>query len=307
MSDIQGRSEKSKFQSILTELSEKLSGSELNSFLLELFRKRAKRISLAELFHQFEKNRFTAPSTVETIEFKELVLSCLRLAKQRDFELVTLSPLTALATCSAFGFVDQNNVVSALRGTEVLSDATNVFALLIAGKLKKDRTISMIKLATTHRHVRSQLPLNPMFTAHFGVFCMATGGRDLGNFAFEIGNLIDHMELHSLALLKHFPADKLFVRIFLKNDNSAFREKLKDALAASNIRIQTDLGTELNPGNYYQFVQFRFFLKHKGSDINLSDGGFVDWTQKLLQNRKQRLLISGVGIELISKIDSDQN
>ena len=82
MSDIQGRPAKSKYQSILAELSEKLSGSELNSFLLELFRKRAKRISVVELFRQFKKNRFTAPSTVETIAFKELELSCLRLAKQ---------------------------------------------------------------------------------------------------------------------------------------------------------------------------------------------------------------------------------
>jgi isocitrate dehydrogenase len=53
---------------------------------------------------------------------------------------------------------------------------------------------------------------------------------------------------------------------------------------------------------YYKLVQFKIFLKHKGSLIDLADGGFVDWTQQLLQNNKQRLLISGVGIELIYKI-----
>jgi hypothetical protein len=32
--------------------------------------------------------------------------------------------------------------------------------------------------------------------------------------------------------------------------------------------------------------------------IELVDGGFVDWTQKLLGNKKERLLISGTGIDL---------
>jgi len=34
----------------------------------------------------------------------------------------------------------------------------------------------------------------------------------------------------------------------------------------------------------------------------LSDGGFVDWTQKLIPDKKHRLLISGVGTELIHKM-----
>ena len=30
---------------------------------------------------------------------------------------------------------------------------------------------------------------------------------------------------------------------------------------------------------------------------NLADGGFTDWTQRLLSNSKERLLVSGIGIE----------
>jgi|GEM_PF-4488011 len=33
------------------------------------------------------------------------------------------------------------------------------------------------------------------------------------------------------------------------------------------------------------------------TDYFLVDGGFTDWTQKLLSNRKERLLISGLGSE----------
>ncbi len=179
MSDISKLiTEKTGYANLLNELVEKLSGSELNSLLLELFRKRAKKITPTELLKSFEKNRFVIPSIVDTIEFKELEIRFLKLAESKGFTPITLSPLAPFGTCSAVGFVDQNNIVSALRGTEVVSDATNVFTLLIAKEFKKKKNSAIIKYATTHRHVRSQALSNPGLTPHFDVFCMATGGMD---------------------------------------------------------------------------------------------------------------------------------
>ena len=37
-----------------------------------------------------------------------------------------------------------------------------------------------------------------------------------------------------------------------------------------------------------------------GARVQLVDGGFTDWTQRLLSDRKERLLISGVGSELLT-------
>ena len=34
-----------------------------------------------------------------------------------------------------------------------------------------------------------------------------------------------------------------------------------------------------------------------GTESFLVDGGFTDWTQQLLSNRKERLLISSMGVE----------
>jgi hypothetical protein len=164
------------YTNLFNDLSEKLPASELNTLLLELFRTRAKKITPAELLRQFEKNRFASPSGVDTINFKEFEIRCLKLAKSKGFIPITLSPLAPFGTCSAVAFVDQNNVVTALRGTEVVSDATNVFAILIARELKKKKDHGIIKYAATHRHVRSQALSNPAFTAHFGIFCLATGG-----------------------------------------------------------------------------------------------------------------------------------
>ncbi|HEX5152508.1 MAG TPA: hypothetical protein VFW07_13755 [Parafilimonas sp.] len=290
--------EKTGYANLLDDLN-KLSGSELNSLLLELFRKRIKKISPAALLNDFDKNRFSAPSSVETISFKQFELRYLELAVAKKFNVVTLSPLTSLGACSVMGYVDQNNVVSALRGTEVISDATNVFALMIANEFKKRRMNEVIKYATTQRHVRSQALHNPAFTTHFGVFCMASGGLDKGNFSFELQHLPEHMQIHQSLLSNEFDKEKLFIKIFLKDDNKIFYQKLQGLLKDfTNVKIEK----ETNEGSYYTLAQFKFFLNHEGKEINLSDGGFVDRTQKLIPNKKHRLIISGIGTELIHKI-----
>src|SRR6476659_9319183 len=69
------------YTNLLDDLSKKLSASELNTLLLELFRIRSKKIMPAELLRQFKKNRFVAPSEVDTIQFNEFEGRCLKLAK----------------------------------------------------------------------------------------------------------------------------------------------------------------------------------------------------------------------------------
>ena len=292
------------YPNLVDDLSSKLSGSELNTLLLELFRMRAKKITPAELLKQFEKNRFASPSQVDTINFMEFEMRCLNLAKTRGFKPITLSPLTPFGTCSAVAFVDQNNVLTSLRGTEVVSDATNVFAMLIAKDLKQKRDHRIIKYAGTHRHVRSQALSNPAFTAHFGIFCLATGGRDNGSFAFELDQIIQHINVHFSVFSNEFDLGKetLLLRIFLKDGNETFHQKLEDVIKAMNKPVITQIEKQLNPGDYYQLAQFKFFIVRKGQEINLSDGGFVDWTQKLISDKKHRLLISRVGTELIHKM-----
>jgi len=117
MNNIANRiAEKIGHPALLNDLAEKLSASELNTLLLELFRTRAKKIAPAELLRQFEKNRFVQPSPVDPIHFLEFEMRCLWLAKSKGFKPTTLSPLAPLGTCSAIAFVDQNNVVTSLRG-----------------------------------------------------------------------------------------------------------------------------------------------------------------------------------------------
>ncbi|NEE04299.1 hypothetical protein [Phytoactinopolyspora halotolerans] len=48
---------------------------------------------------------------------------------------------------------------------------------------------------------------------------------------------------------------------------------------------------------YYAGLCFKVYGSRDGRRYELSDGGVVDWTQQLLQNRKERLTISGIGVE----------
>lgn len=234
----------------LLQLGSDLSGTVFNTVLLELYKKQAAKVKVADLVVDFTQNRFVLPSKVNALAFKSLELAWLQMADSHGFEPIILSPLTPLGTCSAVAEVNQNNVVSGGRGTEVVSDVTNVLALKIAADFKENKNPDIVKYATTHRHVRGQAFDNPAFTVHFGVFCAVSGGLDTGSYDFE---LIEDYE----------------------------------------------------KGDYYRLVRFGINLKHHQMDINLSDGGLVDWTQKLIPNKKHRLFISGCGIELVHKIWSN--
>ena len=54
------------------------------------------------------------------------------------------------------------------------------------------------------------------------------------------------------------------------------------------------LNKEETDNSYYQGINFKIIV----DGIGVVDGGFVDWTQKLLGNKKERLLISGAGVDL---------
>jgi hypothetical protein len=285
-------------------LAENLSGSQLNSLLLAFFGKLAARTTPTDLARQFAHNRFVRPATIDTIQYKELELQALRLAQAQAFIPLTLSPLSPLGTSSVVGEVNQNNVVSAVRGTEVISDATNVLAIKMAAEFKKQKSREIIKYATTHRHVRGQYFTNPAYSAHFGVFCLASGGLDTGGYAFETQQLCEHLQVHFSLLTSLFDKANLSLKIYLRKEDAFLRQSISQALAKETYTFQ--LEEAYQKGDYYETIQFKLFLHYKGMALDLADGGLVNWTQKMIPNKKHRLFISGCGLELIQKIREGQ-
>jgi hypothetical protein len=58
-------------ENLIDNIVEKKSGSELNSFLLELFKKKSSRIKPSTALREYEKNRFGFPSIVDPLKFKK--------------------------------------------------------------------------------------------------------------------------------------------------------------------------------------------------------------------------------------------
>jgi len=75
--------------------------------------------------------------------------------------------------------------------------------------------------------------------------------------------------------------------------------KRLDTLSRSYSTVEFMLNQEQESSQgYYSGVRFQMYARDPaGTDYFIVDGGFTDWTQQLLSNRKERLLISGVGSE----------
>ena len=122
------------------------------------------------------------------------------LAAASDFEALELSPLAPLGVCSRVAPTSQNRVVSTTRGSEVVSDPTNVLALECARRLRENPHAT-VRLATSHRCVRAQeVPRRAGFAAHFRMFCLVSAGRESKDQAFTVDALIEHLHVHLSAL-----------------------------------------------------------------------------------------------------------
>jgi hypothetical protein len=295
-------------------LAERLSGADLNSLLLEVFRRKTDRLSAPELLRQYRQNRFVQPAAVDAVGFAEFCLHWLKAARDAGFQPLQLSPVSPLGSCSVFGAVHQNKVMSALRGAELVADATNVLALESAVQ-RRDQGFppEALHFSVVHRHVRAQeVPKVPGFSAHFSILGLTSAGRDTGSFAFEKENLLRH-----IAFYKTFFEEKLDlapVKIRLKSlDADGMENRLVRSVASFLQETEPAWPVEIIESQqseqaYYRGLQFKIVIPNPGGtttqhpEFEIADGGFTDWTQRLSQNAKERLLISGMGLELLYKM-----
>ncbi|MDJ0633163.1 MAG: hypothetical protein QNJ34_08240 [Xenococcaceae cyanobacterium MO_188.B29] len=282
-----------------------LSGSELNTFLLDLFSKKTKQITPPVLLQQYRQNRFSSPASIDPIKYKEDEIFWLKSGESKGFKPLLLSPLIPLGSSSVVGYVDQNNVISALRGSEVVSDATNALALKIASEIGKEQKVAVKQYCATHRYVRGQNYKNTAFSAHFGAFCLVSGGIDRSNHSFEVELAKTHISFYLDMLLSFFAKENLSLEVYLADNSNTISKQIEEAIRLICQSLQVELRAKDPANNYYQILQFKIFLSYKNGQIDLADGGFVDWTQKMLANNKQRLFISGVGLEIIHKIKQE--
>lgn len=282
-------------------LGRRLGGAELTTLLLEVFRLRAARLTPPAVLRRYLDDRFTAPAEVpfRTLRrVEDLLLS----AVPDEFEPLTLSPVAPLGTHSVVGTVNQNKVVSTVRGTEVAADSTNGLALEAAARRKaaldgNSRSTDVIRLAAIQRVVRGQQFAGPARFAHFSLLAVVTAGRDTGNLAFERQHATEHLALLTGAL-RRAGASRVQIRLTTIDPRySAVAEAVAESIR--DAEVLDDPGREAGRG-YYTGLCYKVLAGNSGELSELGDGGFVVWTQQLLGSRKERLLTSGVGVDRVA-------
>lgn len=283
-------------------LAEELSGSELNSLLLEVFDRKASQLQPSKLLQQYRMNRFVQPAAVDVLQLRAKELSTLQWLQQCGFVPLELSPVSLLGTCAAVAPVSQKKIISATRGTEVLSDATNAIALYIADQKKRKKNADLLKFCTTHRHVRTPPVKIKGHSPHFTVACCVSAGIDTGNLAFEIHAIREHFLALQAVLQQVFQTE---VQYFKLQPRAGYKQgdRLVNRIF-DNIKNMFPVVVDATaiPNDYYQGIQFKAVINVHGEEIEIADGGFVNWTQQLLENKKERCFISGLGIDYLSQI-----
>lgn len=280
-------------------LSQGMAATELWSLLLSVLERRAAQRTPALVRQQWESDRFVQPSAIDQRTLNELDAHLL--AAAAEFEALELSPLAPLATCSAVALTSQNRVVSTARGTEVVSDPTNVLALECAKRLRAAPG-AVVKLTTSHRCVRAQaVPNRPGFAAHFRIFCLATAGHEQKDHAFVTAALTEHIRTHIAALDRleqhgyRFPDRRL--RLLTTPARAHLAERIASAIP--------EIPAALEPLEHKYYDGLRFMLDAgtpDGNAIPLIDGGAFDWMRQLTANDRMVLVASGMGSQLAAAL-----
>jgi hypothetical protein len=225
---------------------------------------------------------------------------------------VELSPVCPLGTNATVATVDQNKVVTTIRNTEVVADVTNVLALECASRRRlllrsNPQSRERVQLCTSQRVVRGQAyRAAPGVLPHFRLLGLCAAGRDEGSFQFETASLVEQITfylqlLHNVSQLGYHTHR---LRVALTDLEQGRREQtlitqVLQPLTTTYSSVLCELDPRRETGRgYYVGACFHIYATNEvGTEFELIDGGFTTWTQQLLSNHKERLLISGLGIE----------
>jgi hypothetical protein len=279
-------------------LARDLPASELWSVLLEVARDRAGARTPAEVLAQYRRDRFVRPAGIGQRDF--VAVDGHLLAAAAEFEALELSPVTPLATSSAVAPTDQHRVLSALRGTEVVSDPTNVLALECADRLARAPAVP-VHLATSMRVVRAQpVPDKPGFAQHFRIFVLASAGREEPAHAFTVATLAAHVRTLTAALDRleehGFAFGARRVALLATAERAALADRVAEELGAV---VPTERAV-LEHAYYSGGIRYMYWVTAPdGAQVPLGDGGAFDWMTKLTANRRNVFVASGMGAQLV--------
>lgn len=283
-----------------------LSGADLTTLLLRVMRLRADRLTAADVVRRFRSDRFVAPAAVPFELLRRTEDRLLSLLPD-GFGPVTLAPVVPLGTHSVLGTVHQNKVLATVRGTEVAADATNGLALVAAERrgtlLAADpRSAEPVRLASVQRLVRAQRESAEDRFAHFGLVGLVSAGRDTGDLAFESRHVVAHARYLVRAILELGGGGAELRLAVARSRLAPVADAVRDAVTGLGDVTVVDDPDRAAARGYYDGLCYKAFAVRGSTRREIGDGGVVDWTAQLLGNRKERLVIGGIGVEAMATL-----
>jgi hypothetical protein len=290
-------------------LADRLQPTDLQSLLLEVYRRRAGRLTPAQLFERTAQDRFARSSEVDPAAlaaFDGLAWSLL----PAGYSGLELSPVCPLGTNSVIATVDQNKVITTIRNGEAVADPTNVLAVECAARRRRALAAGAgrarsetVRLAASHRVVRAQLFNDPLARPHFRLLGLAAAGRDRGSLRFETEALSQQLR-YLVELVMRARPEAGPVRIALTDlcgQPGIWEQGVLEGLADHVPSARFGMDPQRASGRgYYVDACFKLFATGpSGEEVELADGGCTTWTRQLLSDAKERLVIAGLGVERV--------
>ncbi|MFH1188934.1 MAG: hypothetical protein V1652_03775 [bacterium] len=350
----------------------------LQPILVHAFKNRAKVKKPTKLLQEYEKKQeFLGISSIAQDNLYKFALICHGVT-QSTFEAVQTSPIAPFGLNAVLSMVSQNNTLSSIRGSEVVSDLTSQLALECALRRKRniarkdDRTVH---ISTSGRVLRLQ-PFDKSrgYMQHFNLFALCSGGPNtLANGGFAVPILRTHiaMLLNVISALhkEGYESSNITVKISdmrfidqlittaklpredilrnsLNDDFNLFTEyeiqfptevehanDLSSTMFSNNglpdrmryfahiergivdplrmtypgVRFCFNFDRKAGLGYYPHLCLHIFATNQKGNKVQVADGGAVNWATKLLGNKREAMVTSGIGAELMQKLFQSSN
>ena len=269
-----------------------LSPTDLQTLLLDVARTRAHRVDAARLANRWREDRFVRPAAVDPRVLSRVVAQ-LWAALPAKFVGVELSPVAPLGTCAGVAAADQNRIISTVRGSEVVSDLTNVLALE-AARRRRETGVSEVHLAAHHRMIRAQ-QFPSGYSAHFSLFALVSSARGHAGRATELSLLRAHGQAWT-ALLTPLLGAGGFVIICSTYGDATLARQILDEVGPEVPSLIEDPEREHGRG-YYAPASIKIMARDGEDEQEIGDGGFTDWTARLTADAKERCVISCVATE----------
>jgi hypothetical protein len=279
----------------------RLPGADVTTVMLEIARRRAEALDPPGVLRRYQTDRFVRPGAIDPDVIRGIETT-LFAALPAGFGSVVLSPVAPLGAHLLAG-VDQSRVVSTVRSNEVAADPTNGLALEAAIRRREllrvhPRSSEAVRLAASQRVLRAQRFEGEGVFAHFQLFGLITAGRDTGDLGFERDAFVEHVGFAADAI-RRVTGSAVIVELtdLTGGEMAPLADLVRETLPDVAVEDRPD-----RPGGrvYYDRMCFKAYASAATDRFEIADGGLVDWTQQLVQSRKERLMISGLGVERLA-------